>query len=54
MKRNPEFHLHITNLFILFSYLCKALWFNLTKFIEKQEISSGHFLVLIFFSSLEK
>lgn len=54
MKRNPEFHLHITNLFILFSYLGKALWFNLTKFIEKQEISSGHFLVLIFFSSLEK
>lgn len=34
---------------ILFSYLCKVLCFSLTKFIEKQEISLGHFLVLMFF-----
>lgn len=34
IKTNSVYPLHITNLFLLFAYLCKDLCFTSTKFIE--------------------
>lgn len=46
IKKNPVFPLYITNLFLLFAYLCKALCYSLTKFIGTLRIFLGPFLVL--------